>query len=94
MLDSNSSMQDMAKEPFSIRLLVGIMPDIRDKLKTRSKDIKVTMFEVMEIFINNWIKNEISRLNREDKNDVAERIADIDYNDLEKQIDYVVDRVN
>lgn len=31
MLDNSTALQDIATEPFTIRLLVGIMPDIRDK---------------------------------------------------------------
>ena len=31
MFDDNKALQEMATEPFTIRLLVGIMPDIKEK---------------------------------------------------------------
>ena len=37
----------MATEPFTIRLLVGIMPDIRDKFGGKGKGIKITLFEIL-----------------------------------------------
>ena len=39
----------MATEPLIIRLLVGIMPDIKDKFggKNTSKRISISLFEVL-----------------------------------------------
>ena len=31
-MESNQSLKDMAKEPFTIRLLVGIMPKLKKKM--------------------------------------------------------------
>ena len=56
----------MATEPFTIRLLVGIMPDIRDKFGERGHGIKITLFEVLQIYIEKWIENEMARLNHDE----------------------------
>lgn len=47
MLDSSTALQDMATEPFTIRLLVGIMPLIKDKCINQSKNIVITLYEVL-----------------------------------------------
>jgi hypothetical protein len=53
----------MAKEPFTIRLLVGIMPSLKTKILNNLAHIsKITMYEILQIFTDKWIENEIYRL--------------------------------
>lgn len=95
MLNSNIALQQMATEPFTIRLLVGIMPDIRDRFNSSKGQSRcITMLEILQIFISKWVENEISRLGKRDKEQLAEEIVDIDPGQLDDNIEEAVDAIN
>lgn len=92
MILQNRALADLATEPFTIRLLVGIMPDLKEALSSDGQS--VTMMGLLELFVNRWIENELLRLSKEEQGQVAEVVADIDANELEKEIPGVVDSIN
>lgn len=74
-------LRDMATEPLTIRLLVGVMPDLKQKLGDSGLgSSQVTMHEILRIFIDRWIANEVVRLSRDQQYTLAEKVADIDTN--------------
>lgn len=85
----------MATEPFTIRLLIGVIPDLKLILAKRSSLINLSMFDILEAFVNRWIENEISRLDKEDCRQLSEFI-DVDENDLFTQdsMEYMISCIN
>lgn len=80
-ISDNQFLSDMATEPFTIRLLVGVMPDLKEILAKRSPLINLSMLEIIESFVNKWIENEISRFDREEGWQLSE-FVDVDEDKL------------
>lgn len=46
-LDNNPGLSEIITEPFTIRLLIGVLCDLHEKLKKNSPNIRLTMFELL-----------------------------------------------
>lgn len=90
MFTNYPSLQNMAQEPFTLRLILGIMPDIKKMQKSTTSNI--TLYEIFQIFVRKWVENEIFRLNEADQYQMTE-FVDIDRIESEEDQQAVIEQV-
>lgn len=82
----------MATEPLALRILAGIIPEIKVKIQ-RGKTVKISMFEVLKMYTSLWIRSEIVRNQAEPFIKEMLGICNMDSLDQRKFGTYVVNSV-
>ena len=66
MFDKFPAILDLGSEPFIMRILLTILPDLKQRLKVSILDDLIPncipRFTILEMFVDIWIRGELSRL--------------------------------